>query len=74
MGIQSTQTITRDEAIARIKYILGLIQLEFLDELGDTIDFDSGDLNMDDVDSMLGNIMDEPLFRFSRFDNYIIEN
>ena len=74
MGIQSTQTITRDEAIARIKYILDLIQLEFLDELGDTIDFDSGDLNMDDVDSMLGNIMDEPLFRFSRFDNYIIEN
>ena len=74
MGIQSTQTITRDVAIARIKYILDLIQLEFLDELGDTIDFDSEDLNMDDVDSMLGNIMDEPLFRFSRFDNYIIEN
>ncbi len=74
MEMINTQTITRDEAIARIKYILGLIQLEFLDELGDTIDFDSGDLNMDDVDSMLGNIMDEPLFRFSRFDNYIIEN
>ncbi len=74
MEMINTQTITRDEAIVRIKYILGLIQLEFLDELGDTIDFDSEDLNMDDVDSMLGNIMDEPLFRFSRFDNYIIEN
>ena len=74
MEMINTQTITRDEAIVRIKYILGLIQLEFLDELGDTIDFDSEDLNMDDVDSMLWNIMYEPLFRFSRFDNYIIEN
>ena len=32
MEMINTQTITRDEAIVRIKYILGLIQLEFLDE------------------------------------------
>ncbi len=74
MGIKSTQTITRADAITRIKYILSLVKFEDIEELSVTIDFEDGELNMSEIDSMLGNVMDEPLFRFSRFDNYIIEN
>ena len=74
MGIKSTQTISRADAIARIKYILMLVKFEDIKHLSDTIDFEDGELNMSEIDSMLGNIMDETLFRFSRFENYIIEN
>ena len=74
MGIKSTQTITRADAIARIKYIVTLIKFEEIEELSNTLDFEEKALNMNSIDAMLENIMDEPLFRFSRFDNYIIEN
>ena len=74
MGIKSTQTISRADAITRIKYILSLVRFEDIEELLTTLDFEGDDLNMSEVDRMLGNVMDEELFRFSRFDNYIIEN
>lgn len=74
MGIKSTQTITRADAITRIKYIVTLIKFEEIEELSNTLDFEEKALNMNSIDAMLENIMDEPLFRFSRFDNYIIEN
>lgn len=74
MGIKSTQTISREVALGRIKYILNLVKFEDIEELQDTLDFEDGELNMSEIDSMLGNVMDGELFRFSRFDNYIIEN
>ena len=74
MGIKSTQTISRADAIARIKYILMLVKFEDIEHLSDTIDFEDGELNMSEIDIMLGSVMDETLFRFSRFENYIIEN
>ena len=74
MGIKSTQTISREVAIARIKYILNLVKFEDIEELSNTLDFEDNVLDMGTIDTMLENIMDEPLFRFSRFDNYIIEN
>ena len=74
MGIKSTQTISRADAITRIKYIISLVRFEDIEELLATLDFEGDDLNMSEVDRMLGNVMDEELFRFSRFDNYIIEN
>ena len=74
MGIQSTQTISRADAIARIKYILMLVKFEDIEHLSDTIDFEDGELTMSEIDIMLGNVMDETLFRFSRFENYIVED
>lgn len=70
MGIKSTQNITRQKAISRIKHILTLIQLEDLEELSITLDLDINNLDMYEVDRMLGNIMDYGLFSFSRFENY----
>jgi len=70
MGIKSTQNITRQRAISRIKHILSLIQLEDLEELSDELDLNIDYLDMYEVDRMLGNIMDYELFSFSRFENY----
>ena len=64
MGIESTQIISRADAIARIKYILMLVKFEDIEHLSDTIDFEDGELNMSEIDIMLGSIMDETLFRY----------
>ena len=57
MGIQSTQTITRDEAIARMSYIITLLEEDevFID---------------DEINQLLEEVMDTDLFRFSEFENY----
>ena len=59
MGIQSTQTITRDEAIGRMGYIITLLEEGLYDEA------EPYELNQ-----MLEEVMDTDLFRFSEFENY----
>jgi hypothetical protein len=87
MSIQSTKIITREKALARIKEILVIKILRDYKKLEDTsFDPDYSILNFMDTslphdvinlnnftDDMLENIMDEPFYRFSMFDNYIIE-
>lgn len=68
----SIKSISRADAITRIKYILALVKSEDIEELEATLDF--GELNTLQVDFMLGQVMDGPLFRFSISDKYIIEN
>ena len=57
MGIKSTQTLTRDVAIARMSYIITLLEEDevFID---------------DEINQMLEEVMDTKLFRYSEFDNY----
>ena len=59
MGIKSTKTITRDVAIARMSYILSLLEEGLYDEA------EPYKLNQ-----MLEEVMDTDLFRFSEFENY----
>ena len=59
MGIKSTKTITRDVAIARMSYILSLLEEGLYDEA------EPYKLNQ-----MLEEVMDTDLFRFSKFENY----
>ena len=57
MGIRGTQTITRNVAIARMSYIITLLEEDevFID---------------DEINQMLEEVMDTDLFRFSEFENY----
>ena len=59
MGIKSTQTITRNVAIARMSYIITLLEEGLYDEA------EASELNQ-----MLEEVMDTDLFRFSKFENY----
>ena len=59
MGIKSTQTITRAVAIARIKYIVTLLEEGLYDEGEDY-----------ELNEKLEEVMDTDLFRFSEFENY----
>ena len=64
MGIKSTQTITRAEAIARIKYIANLLEEGLYDEGEDY-----------ELNGKLEEVMDTDLFRFSEFENYnVVKN
>ena len=64
MGIKSTQTITRADAIARIKYIVTLLEEGLYDEGEDY-----------DLNGKLEEVMDTDLFRFSEFENYnVVKN
>ena len=57
MGIKSTKTLTRGEAIARMSYIITLLEEDevFID---------------DEINKLLEEVMDTDLFRFSEFENY----
>ena len=57
MGIKSTKILTRGEAIARMSYIITLLEEDevFID---------------DEINQMLEAVMDTDLFRFSEFENY----
>ena len=59
MGIKSTKTITRNVAIARMRYIITLLEEGLYDEA------EASELNQ-----MLEEVMDTDLFRFSEFENY----
>ena len=59
MGIKSTKILTRGEAIARMSYIISLLEEGLYDEA------EAGELNQ-----MLEEVMDTDLFRFSEFENY----
>ena len=87
MGIQSTVDITRDQAIDRIIKISGLIKTKnykgLLEEssepdykLKEFVDswnpIDLTNIN-NWTDEMLEDCMDKPFFRFSIFENYIID-
>ena len=64
MGIKSTQTITRAVAIARIKYIVTLLEEGLYDEGEDY-----------ELNEKLEEVMDTDLFRFSEFENYnVVKN
>lgn len=87
MGIKSTRYITREAAIARIKGVHSLAtdknyrELEFTshDPNCDIELFVEEEQNFDIsniiqwTDEMLGNKMDEPFYRWSIFDNYLIK-
>ena len=57
MGIKSTKILARGEAIARMSYIITLLEEDevFID---------------DEINQMLEEVMDTDLFRFSEFENY----
>ncbi len=59
MSIKSTKTITRDVAIARMSYIITLLEEGLYDEA------EASELNQ-----VLEEVMDTDLFRFSEFENY----
>lgn len=64
MGIKSTQTITRADAIARIKYIANLLEEGLYDEGEDY-----------ELNRKLAEAMDTNLFRLSEFENYdVVKN
>ena len=64
MSIKSTQTITRADAIARIKYIVTLLKEGLYDEGEDY-----------ELNGKLEEVMDTDLFRFSEFQNYrVVKN
>lgn len=85
MGIKSTKFVSRQFAITRIKIIEHLIKDKNyfgLDKITNECDFSvssfidtyepiDGDIEMW-TDEMLGNKLDEPFFRESIFDNYLI--
>ena len=59
MSIKSTKTLIRNVAIARMSYIITLLEEGLYDEA------EAGELNQ-----MLEEVMDTDLFRFSEFENY----
>ena len=59
MGIKSTQTISREVAIARMSYIISLLEEGLYDEAEPC-----------ELNQMLEEVMDTDLFRFSKFENY----
>lgn len=87
MGIQSTQDISKCDAINRIHKIDELVLNRKYKDLEDTtgeydINLESfidsecaliGERNLSSwTDTMLENKMDEPFYRYSMFDNYVI--
>lgn len=86
MGIRSTQYISRENAIERIKTVASLILdqnyvalevISFDPEENIRSVVDSGiDFDIDNIekwtDTMLADKLDEPFFRFSMFDNYLV--
>ena len=57
MSIKSTKTITRNVAIARMSYIITLLE--------------EGEVFIDDeINQLLEEVMDTDLFRFSEYENY----
>ena len=88
MSIKSTQYITRESAVERIKKINDLVLNKDFRELERVssehsdyrIDFVLQDLTFPDIEHiekwtnrMLEDVMDNPVYRFSMFDNYLIE-
>lgn len=87
MGIQSTRDITREQAIDRILEIVDLIKIKNYRKL-EEISYET-DLNLQEfvenwipIDSlnihswtnkMLEDYIDNPFFRYSLFDNYLIK-
>ena len=59
MSIKSTKTLTRNFAIARMSYIISLLEEGLYDEA-----------EASEVNEMLEEVMDTDLFRFSEFENY----
>jgi len=90
MGIRSTRSISRDTAIRRILQMDALItdknyceiESEAFEGNSDlaTLVNNAEPLNVDEAtldkwtDTMLGNQMDYPLYRFSMFDNYLVND
>lgn len=90
MGIKSTRDISRDTAIKRILQMDALIIDKNYREIepeafeGDsdlaTLVNKAEPLNIDEAtlnkwtDTMLGDQMDYPLYRFSMFDNYLVND
>jgi hypothetical protein len=88
MSIKSTREISKDMAISRILKIDTLIiennyreiesatfedsEISFLVDKTEPLNVDEKTLNMW-TDTMLGDRMDYPLYRFSMFDNYLVE-
>ena len=59
MEMVNTQTISREVAIARMSYVITLLEEGLYDEA------EASELNQ-----MLEEVMDTDLFRFSEFENY----
>ena len=59
MGIKSTQTISREVVIARMGYVITLLEEGLYDEAEPC-----------ELNQMLEEVMDTDLFRFSEFENY----
>ena len=59
MGIKSTKTLTRNVAIARMSYIIILLEEGSYDEAEPC-----------ELNQMLEEVMGTNLFRFSKFENY----
>ena len=59
MGIKSTKTLTRNVAIARMSYVITLLEEGLYDEA-----------EVSELNQMLEEVMDTDLFRFSEFENY----
>ena len=59
MSIKSTKTLNRNVAIARMSYVITLLEEGLYDEA------EAIELN-----HMLEEVMDTDLFRFSKFENY----
>lgn len=88
MGIQSTQYVTRENAIERIQYIHSLVEnkeYKVLSENSHESDYIHvqefiDEEVLDDIshihkwtDEMLADFLDKPFYRYSMFDNYLIE-
>lgn len=85
MGIQSTQHVTREHAIGRIQYTQSLVENEEYKLLSEnSCDYDVQEFideeHLGDIshihkwtDEMLADFLDKPFYRYSMFDNYLIE-
>ncbi len=81
MGIESTQTISRNTAIKRINFISELVKEENFLALEENSYEEYPPLNIEVItitdyytNSMLASIMDRSFYRFSMFENYFVEN
>lgn len=88
MSIKTTQDISRDIAINRIRTVASLISDRNFRRLEDITFEGDNDIrefidkgvtfNVDELENwtnnMLGDQMDEPFYRHSKFDNYLINN
>ena len=59
MSIKSTKTLTRNVAIARMSYVITLLEEGLYDEAEPC-----------ELNQMLEEVMDTDLFRFSEYENY----